>query len=238
MITKIRNLLKLGARLLVLALVMLGLSRLGTVGRVVDGLLSIPIAAWVLLTLAPNAFEAALLRFLPKQAATSGNDGRPRVPVNHFDIMQQDGLYLRRFYLTPITWPVKLFIHKICLGDTDRDPHSHQWPFRSLILRGKYLEHVYHPNACDCGRLCARRYEQREAPTGTLLINAAEHTHTIEIVRPVWSLVFVGRKKMDWGFWIMSRVKGKPDRFVPWEEYLGLKKPEESIDIDVKEFQA
>ena len=166
--------------------------------------------AWLFLLIAPRTFERVLLAVLPRQREKK-TDGT-EFCANHLDINQEDApgeLYIRRFYLTPVTWKRKIFLHRICRSDRDRDAHDHQWNFWSLILRGKYIEHLFHPNGCGCGDLkCQRRYEQRHAPTGTLLRNKAEHTHWVQIVKPVWSLVAIGLKSRPWGFWIMGEEAG------------------------------
>jgi hypothetical protein len=189
--------------------------------------------AWLFLLIAPRTFERAML-----------------ATFEHLDINQEDApeeLYIRRFYLTPKTWKRKIFLHRICRSDRDRDAHSHQWNFWSFIMKGEYLEHVFHPNACGCGDIkCRYRYEQRRAPAGTLLRNKAEHTHWVQIVKPVWSLVFIGVKRINWGFWIMGKHphpwstvihrrglsvvsdKVPPDRFVPWDEYLASTRIEQA----------
>lgn len=203
------------------------------------GIVLSPVAllAWLFLQVAPRTCERVLLAVLPRQRQKR-TDGTEFFS-NHLDINQEDApgeLYIRRFYLTPVTWKRKIFLHRICRSDRDRDAHDHQWNFWSLILRGKYIEHVFHANACTCGDIkCPRRYEQRHAPVGTLLRNKAEHTHWVEIVKPVWSLVAIGLKRRPWGFWVMGeapRFEGAhdeelaghpgppPDEWIPADRYL------------------
>lgn len=139
-----------------------------------------------------------------------------------------EGLYLRRFFITPRRWAPagawpralffvprklrKIFVHHILLSD-DRVPHDHPWDFTTVILAGEYRERVY-PR-----ELMSPHWEYFPAPRsarrGTVLRNKATHIHWLEIVRPVWSLVFVGDAHREWGFWNRGR-------FVPWRKHLGL----------------
>src|ERR1041385_7785601 len=48
------------------------------------------------------------------------------------DVIIDGKLYLRRFFLTPRHWRYKLFLHNIRIGDTNRDPHNHPWPFTTF----------------------------------------------------------------------------------------------------------
>ncbi len=133
-------------------------------------------------------------------------------------------LYLQRWYLTPRIpfFGVRFFLHHILRSDDDAAGHDHPWPFRSLILWGKYIEHVYRPDPYRTRNMFFPLTFERHATPGTILNNPAEHTHKIEIVRPVWSLVMAGAGERDWGFWVMDGTG--PDRWVQWEEYLGIKK--------------
>lgn len=113
----------------------------------------------------------------------------------HREIHKKEGLYLRRFYLSPRTrWlPFQVFLHHILLDDDDRALHDHPWAFVSIILSGCYREFV---------SACAPRWVPyaKLRPAGSILFNKAEHTHRAEIVRPVWSLVIATRAKRIWGF--------------------------------------
>lgn len=183
---------------------------LNVASYVVGALLLAWAAFYCAATFAPKAFEAFLMRHLA-----------------HYDIQQTtaDGsLYLRRFYVVPVTLKRKIFLHHVLRSDLDRDPHTHQWPFISIILFGHYREHIYYHNACYCAdRTCAHRNRLRDASVGSVLCNSADHTHWLEVVRPVWSLVFVGKKAQTWGFWTFDAATRK-DTWVEWDIYLGLRK--------------
>jgi hypothetical protein len=193
---------------------------LSVASYVVGALLLAWFAFYAAATFAPKAFEAFLMRHLAHYDIE-----RPFDPASP----KTSGLYLRRFYLTPKTWKRKIFLHHIVRSDTDSASHDHQWRFWSFILAGYYIEHVYTPNG-PCSRCVSRgfvgpcggqRYHLRHATPGTLLRNKATHSHWVEIVRPVWSLVFIGKKTRTWGFWVYDKETGV-DTWVRWDRYLGV----------------
>ncbi len=119
------------------------------------------------------------------------------------EIHKPEGLYLRRFYLSPrVRWlPFQIFLHHILLDD-DRHLHDHPWDFVSVILRGGYREdYVCRGTSLPtCTEHCKERL-MRNAMAGSILVNRAEHTHRVEIIKPVWSLVIARRPRRKWGFW-------------------------------------
>lgn len=154
-----------------------------------------------------------------------------------------DALYLRRFYLSP-RWlarflerrpwwkgPTKIFLHRIVRSDDDRDPHDHPWAFASLILIGSYRERILKGWIRQCLLTSPHfgpwepRYHERVTRPGMLLRNKAEHTHRVEIIKPVWSLVFAWPARRVWGFTTQDDTPEKAPLWVPWRKYLGI--PEE-----------
>lgn len=154
---------------------------------------------WVALFVALGHFSAALawtFAVLGQLAIWIWMDGGiEQFLIKNFrtrEIHKPEGLYLRRFYLSPRwSWvPFMIFLHNIRLDD-DRNMHDHPWDFWSFILLGCYREWY----------MRAGKLLMRMAPAGTLLRNKAEHVHRVEIVRPVWSLVIAFRPRRMWGFW-------------------------------------
>lgn len=165
-----------------------------------------------------------------------------RMLFQYRDIMKPEGLYLRRFFITPHRWlgydqarrrsrwprflgwvPVqfrKIFVHHILLSDS-RTPHDHPWPFRTIILAGEYTESMGYKGA-----------SWRRATCGTYFENGAGHIHYLTIVRPVWSLVLAGESKRVWGFWLTD-TDGR-GYWQDWRTYLRLvgasTEPEDQID--------
>lgn len=131
----------------------------------------------------------------------------------HSDIVKDGSTYLRRWYLTPQMWSRRVFLHQIMRSDDDRDPHDHPWNYLTVMLAGGYEERVYFPHT-------TRGYVNRMTP-GRWAYYAAEHTHQL-VVGPgkmVWTLVFAGRERRAWGFWIFNPYNPRSDRWVGHAEY-------------------
>lgn len=120
----------------------------------------------------------------------------------HVDIMQDDKLYLRRWYLGPKLFGRRVYLHKICMSDTDRDPHSHPWDWTSIILRGSYRETRYVPTRYgDNPTLLAIEYaDETYFPLNVLQRNAGT-IHKLELTNPVYTLVLRGKTERPWYFW-------------------------------------
>lgn len=115
---------------------------------------------------------------------------------------QSVGPYLTRFTLHRSKWG-RVYLHHFHRGDDDPDFHDHDFRFVSLILSGGYYEHTprgtrwYGP-----GRVLYRPFRFC-------------HRITLGTARPVWSLVFGGRTRGEWGFI-------KDGKWVHWKTYLGI----------------
>jgi hypothetical protein len=99
-------------------------------------------------------------------------------------------------------------VHCIRRPDIDRHPHNHPWFFRTLILRGAYVE------CREVTTLAAWNsvsYHYRHAGTTTTM---GEHDfHSITAVEPeTWTLFITWKYLGTWGF----RVNGD---VMPWREY-------------------
>jgi hypothetical protein len=137
----------------------------------------------------PSKFERLLVKFLKFR-----------------QIVQDTKLYLRRFYLTP-TWrwlPFRIFLHHILLSDTDLAMHDHPASFITLPLKNSYLEFYKRNN----------EIQLRVLKAGSLAFNKAEHTHRLQLIKDVWTLVIWFKPRRIWGF--HDPVRG----FVPWRKYL------------------
>lgn len=80
-----------------------------------------------------------------------------------------------------------VFVHHLRRSDIERDNHDHPWAFVAFLFGGGYIEHT--PE----GQFKRRRF--------SLLYRPATFIHRVEIKEPVWTLVFVGPTKREWGFW-------------------------------------
>lgn len=138
----------------------------------------------------------------------------------YFHIVDSDGsVYMRRWWLMP-TWclelddaghlmprswmPFSIRIHHICRPDHDRDLHDHPFNYRTVILRGGYVEE-------DIFGDMHVRFE------GDTVAATANTFHRIAHVSDggVWTLFIMGRRINAWGFLCGGRK-------VHWRKYLGV----------------
>jgi hypothetical protein len=89
--------------------------------------------------------------------------------------------------------PLSVYLHEFNRGDNDRCLHDHPWHFLVVILAGGYSETM-----AD-GKTYWRR-------PGSILWRPARTAHRVDLPagRRAWSLVIVGRKRRDWGFFTPS----------------------------------
>lgn len=116
--------------------------------------------------------------------------------------------YMRRFIFR---LPFKLGtvrLHQILRSDDDRHLHDHPFDFVSILLTGSYAETT--PTPCDCDAE-SRGYHyrcdfeisptrRRIWPRFSIVRKRAEDLHRLTLSRPLWTLVFAGPKRRDWGF--------------------------------------
>lgn len=128
-----------------------------------------------------------------------------------------EGPLMVRYRLVRVPW-FGVFVHHIFRPDADRDLHDHPWPFASLVLRGSYTE-VYslvHDLVARELQLLPRPHLRMRWRIHRMPLNRA---HKITQVEPgTWTLVFVGRRQQDWGFWTNLG-------WVPWREYVSVTGP-------------
>lgn len=106
--------------------------------------------------------------------------------------------------IDPRNWFYRLLpsirVHHILRADDDRHPHDHPYNFRTIILRGGYVE---------------KRQDEwhGRSPGDTSSLKVGEY-HSIKYVTPggAWTLFIYGRRRDEWGF-LVDGVK------VPWRRY-------------------
>lgn len=113
------------------------------------------------------------------------------------DIKEPEKDYLVRWKLISTPW-FGIYLHKVLLPDRDRMMHDHPWKFKSLILKGGYIEHWRFWSDRFTGAVHAvNKYK-----FGSVNSIGLYDFHSIkELLRvPTWTLVFVGRRQKDWGY--------------------------------------
>lgn len=150
-----------------------------------------------------------------------GKDERVRwALMSSFDIPCTDPhtkemhLYLRRLRIIQTPW-FGVYLHEMYAPDGDRDLHDHPWNFYTFILKGGYAERMR-----EDGKL-PKFHDQtflwpRWSGHAVSKNNAHRITNLLKV--PTYTLVFVGRRTREWGFW-RDVEDGYRHEFIKWDEY-------------------
>jgi hypothetical protein len=153
-------------------------------------------------------------QFLAKKKINVNNEGVPQM--------------IR--YLIAQTPAFGLYVHKMLRPDGSRLIHDHPWRFRTLVLKGGY-EEVYwsseYPNLWlpHGGNPIFPSAIRRPFRTHAIPLTTA---HTITRLLgdgPTWTVLLVGRKVKNWGFWHFGN---HGISVIPWKQYRGI--PEDPMD--------
>lgn len=122
------------------------------------------------------------------------------------------GLYLRRYFITPRWFPLRVFVHQIFTPDPDRSMHDHPWDFVTFPLSGYHEIRLHDVH----GRFNAYIWPWQ------CHTRPAEYVHSIYQLdkSPTWTIMVTNKARREWGFWV-------DDKWVHWREYLGL--PDEPV---------
>lgn len=108
--------------------------------------------------------------------------------VPDFDNPEVTYLARIRIVQTPV---FGVYVHRLGTPDARKSLHNHPWPFVSILLRGSYTEMI--PGG------------DYVVPRKVNWINVKPYNkswHWIDQVHrePVWTLVFVGKRRRVWGY--------------------------------------
>lgn len=97
--------------------------------------------------------------------------------------------YLCRWFVIPRNPLANIYLHLVLESDDDRALHDHPWCSLSIILHGRYLEHL-----AD-GRVLERK-------AGDLIGRCASTPHRLEIIpgESCVTLFLTGPRTRSWGF--------------------------------------
>ncbi|HTK34574.1 MAG TPA: hypothetical protein VL358_04700 [Caulobacteraceae bacterium] len=110
-----------------------------------------------------------------------------------FVIGEAGSPYLERWWLIPRNGLFNIYVHRILRSDDDRALHDHPWFNASLILAGRYVEHVIAAGGV------ARRTERA---AGALKLRSPWAAHRLELIdgEACWTLFVTGPRLRAWGF--------------------------------------
>lgn len=127
----------------------------------------------------------------------------------------EDGTeYLTRLRIVQTPW-FGVMMHDL-LGPDKEDLHDHPWSFVSFILRGSYTERVDR----SPGYAGKTRYVRTWNRWSWHKMDA-NWAHRIERISPgTRSIIFTGKRKRDWGFWVPAGFGPfAAHRWVSWKAY-------------------
>lgn len=108
--------------------------------------------------------------------------------------------YLSRLRIIQTPW-FGVYLHRFDTPDPRPTLHDHPWNFVSLVLRGGYIEVTSYCSPDDTATV-ANHCERKRYRTGQVNRKRAEDIHTITYLRrtPTWTLMFVGKRRREWGY--------------------------------------
>ena len=121
--------------------------------------------------------------------------------------------YLYRWTLLRSPWTC-IYLHHFVGNDWSRDFHDHPKRFISIGLKGEYIEETPYVNRYMFDHMHAE-IKTYHAPW--IRSFAATHAHRICAI-DCWTLVIVGPKTREWGFW--HKDPTAPGRWIPWNVYV------------------
>lgn len=97
--------------------------------------------------------------------------------------------YLRRWWVIPRNELCNVYLHEINNSDDDRALHDHPWDNTSMLIAGRYIEHLPDNSA-------------HERTAGSVVTRKAADAHRLEILpgESAVSLFITGPKLREWGF--------------------------------------
>ena len=138
-----------------------------------------------------------------------GPDGRVNwALMASFDIPCRDSLYLRRLRIIQTPW-FGVYIHEMQAED-DAHLHDHPWNFYSFILKGGYKEYFSERMDLTFTQSWIAREWPRWSGHYVRAVEGHRIVHLSEI--PTYTLVFVGKRQRNWGFWVDGE-------WIHWENY-------------------
>lgn len=134
--------------------------------------------------------------------------------------------YMNRWWLVEPGSILALFLpvmrfHEILRPDADRHPHDHPWSFRSIVLRGAYVEErLVSDELGGYKSWLARR-------AGSTYRMAFGDYHRISTVSHggVLTLCILGKKQDTWGFLVNGQR-------IQWRDYYGRRETPASLAGD------
>lgn len=124
-----------------------------------------------------------------------------------------DGNYLTRIRMiqTPL---FGLYLHRLDTPDPRSTLHCHPWNFTSFVLRGGYIERRLNAHTMEVDEHVVVKHLNRKKA-----FNAHAITSLLRV--PTWTLLLVGRRQRQWGYWerLEDIEPGAENDAWVWTEY-------------------
>lgn len=120
------------------------------------------------------------------------------------EIKSKDGVvHFRRWELLKTRW-FSIWLHGIYESDKDLHLHNHPWDYKSMVLKGSYIEET--------------NDGQNTLKPGTFTSRNGAQFHKIKklLTKKVYTLFMVSPVRRDWGYIVNGR-------FIQHEDYRKLK---------------
>lgn len=139
----------------------------------------------------------------------------PKKKTENFQIRWNEALgkpecpYMYRWAFIFFGYSIR--VHHWIRSDDKRFFHDHPWSFVTVVLKGSYTD--VSP-ATDIQGV-ERPFVKKDTLTaGMVKYRAAEHKHYVDVPKGgCWTLLFCGRAKRKWGFWVKANQFFRPLRF-------------------------
>lgn len=150
-----------------------------------------------------HAMEPGMLEHSLYKREGGGSSPSPATNFKKFGIRWAEpvGLpecpYLTRWVLTLAGYSIRL--HWWRASDDQRHPHDHTWDYMAVILWGRYRETTV--------TTAGFKFDLRTV--GSITRYKAEHRHMVQILpgESCLSLLFTGKPRRQWGFYVLGRDK-------------------------------
>ncbi len=125
------------------------------------------------------------------------------------ELPSEDGTPYTTRYIVRKTDAGSVYLQNIHRADLDPAMHNHPWRWmRATILHGAYVQ--------ERGAVVGNQYCRLPTMHGRegYSYEMAEHDlhRIVQVERDTWTLLFVGPKRDNWGFWVEGRG------WVPWQQ--------------------
>lgn len=121
----------------------------------------------------------------------------PSRPFTPFHIRWNEPLgilnkpYMKRYVIN--LWLFSIRLHIWYAGDDTRYMHNHAFNFITIVLKGGYTD--------------VTQEGSEWLPAGSIRYRQANHLHYVyKPLKPTITLLFCGKPKQKWGFWVNNRI--------------------------------